>query len=206
MVRKLALLVGVVTLTACSNDSSNAQSTQAIVQNSSSISSKNVQGQDWSITVEPEIKKSDLPATSDMKLAGFDPATYIKMKCDEDQIAQYQTCDVFSQSDPNGSLLGYVTLTANPLIKWIGLSLDTFTTPIGPQSLKCTFGGMSDSIEKNDAGDFSGDIVGYSVKRLGKNIRIYYPMPNTCYANRDIDDVYKLIGSFKGIAAKRVAH
>ena len=49
--------------------------------------------------------KVPLPQTSKMKLAG-DAANYIKRECGSD--VKYKLCDVFVQSDPKGSLVGYV--------------------------------------------------------------------------------------------------
>lgn len=193
MFRKAALLVSAMALAACSSQSGSAQAADT-------LSGKDAHGQAWTITLNPDVPKSDLPSTSDMKLMSFDAGAYVKQKCVD--AWRQSICEVYAQTDPNGSLSGYLAIEGDGN-SW-GFNTDTVKTPRGPQSGECMLGGVIEVTEGQPTSDFSGrsqfeanDAIGMIyLKRVGNNLKVNDERWNYCYEDRHIDDVYVLIGTF----------
>lgn len=191
--RIFALLTALTILSACSN--------QAMPAHASNIfDGQDEYGQNWKLSLGETIREGDLPATSDMRLVNFNASEYVKLKCL--RYFREESCQVFAQTDPNGSLNGYLILYGNG--NSYRADSDTRTTPAGPTSIECVISGEVEVREGDPVSDFLGhitftnklDATGlFYLKRIGNRLKIEDERWNYCYEDRHIDDVYTLIGT-----------
>lgn len=211
MNRKIGWLLSAMVLSACSNQLPSPQ-----VQNNSDAGEqeekqdRDKHGQKWSVSIEPGIKKSNLPATRDMKMAGFDAATYVRMKCDEDRFSIYrdQICEIFSKYDQSGAVTGYVIVTDASFMRRSWIYTDGMTTLPGDRSQPCDLSGSIEFADWINPDNYEGSFSAFdinqnyhhktTVKRVSKNIRLTkVPSSNgltPCLGGDTMDDVYTLIG------------
>ena len=168
-------------------------------------------GQPWAITVKRNIPQDQLAKTNDMKMASFDPATYIEQACGDGW--KESRCDVYVQPDADGSLTGYLIVTQ--LNSRLSFKTDTMTTSKSAHARSCSLGGSLTGGDVDPGGKYrviedldptgswearspfetkSGMGVMY-VKKVGDKIRVNDERWNYCYPDRHIDDVYVLVGS-----------
>lgn len=124
------------------------------------------QGASYLVTRVPGIKIADLPMNNDLKMADRDLAKYAETACTLDvplKLAQTR-CDLYVQSDPNGTLIGYAAVTQDVQ----GVSFNTATTineKKEPGGKACDLGGKLTVVEGgdkvvSDAGkDFDGEFM-----------------------------------------------
>lgn len=196
--RLLALLVASAALSGCFGNSADE------------VSGTDAKGQPWTITLVAQPDTFRLPETQAIKLLGGDLAAYIKEECEP--LWASERCDVYAQADPDGALVGYLTLIKTDENNVI-YETDTLTN----QKQACLLGGKLESIEGDINSDFSARAPFHYVgegrdaggmiylKRRGDNLRVTDERWNYCYGDRHIDDVYVLVGSFVR-SAPRVAN
>ena len=191
--RILALMATLAALSACSSQTVPAAS-------SYQPHGQDEHGQTWKFIPGERVEREALPATSDMRLVSFNVHEYVKVKCLK--FFREESCQVFAQTDPNGSLSGYLILYGNG--ESFSASSDTRTTPIGPTSTECMISGAIDVTKGDPSSDFSGrifftnklDATGiFYLERIGNQLKVEDERWNYCYDDRHIDDVYTLVGT-----------
>jgi hypothetical protein len=138
--RKIVLL-GLMLATGCSKPHGDAP------QTASPETYKSPQGTLYAVSRVPGVKQSDLPVNADFKMADLDLAKYAGTACALDVPPKYaqDRCDIYVQSDPNGTLIGYAILTQDHN----GVNLNTATTlneKKEPGGKRCIISGKIESI------------------------------------------------------------
>jgi hypothetical protein len=162
-------------------------------------SGKDSIGQSYTITIGELPSKAKLPLTSDMKLAGSDIGAYVQRACIDSW--KEHRCDIYVQTDPNGSLLGYLIL--EEYNGALSFHTDTLMTPVTAGSRACSLGGAIEQTGVDPTKDFKsrspfetrdGEGMIY-IEKVGPNLHVNDERWNYCYSDRHIDDVYVLVGS-----------
>lgn len=157
-------------------------------------------GQSYSVVVAPNLPtREGLPATTEMRLVGFDVATYVERQCRD--AWQSAKCEVFAQTDKSGSLLGYLKIEGTG--DELSFNTDTRTNPSSGTAKECLLGGALENIERRPDGEFRArsmfqtrDATGMIyLNRVGDNLKVNDERWNYCYTDQHIDDVYTLIGT-----------
>lgn len=125
---------------------------------------KSPQGVSYKIERVPGIRPDQLPINSELKMADRDLVKYAETLCVLDVPAPTapRRCDIYVQPDPNGTLIGYATITQNAK----GVSFQTTTTTNEKKRFgggACYIGGIlsgSGSDWKNPISDASKDFSG----------------------------------------------
>jgi hypothetical protein len=121
-VKSRAWLVGLVMITAgCSKHEKAAEPQQPAAE-----TLKSPQGVSYLVSRVPGIKASDLPMNADFKMADRDLGKYAQTLCtlDVPPNTAPSRCDMYVQSDPSGTLIGYATITQD----YQGVNFATVTT------------------------------------------------------------------------------
>jgi hypothetical protein len=169
-------------------------------------------GQPWTITIARNIPQDQLPKTNDMKMASFEPATYIERACGDGW--KESRCDVYVQPDADGSLTGYLIIQQYD--GRLSFKTDTMTTSKSVYARSCSLGGSLKGEHFDPGGknyrvienlDPTGSWKARSpfetksakgmmyVEKVGDKLRVNDERWNYCYPDRHIDDVYVLVGS-----------
>ncbi len=129
--------LALIAVTGCSKHQDAAKPAAASVE-----TVKSAQGVSYVVTRVPGVKAADLPMNTDFKMADRDVAKYAQTICTLDVPPKYapSRCEIYVQSDPTGTLIGYAAITQD----YQGVNFLTATTlneKKEPGGKSCILGG-----------------------------------------------------------------